>query len=82
MQRGTVSLTPEEAGLALQLVVADELPELLRVKLAGIRAGGESQLFSQDELESLLDLLPPPGVGDDVILKSLRKKISAFFNHS
>jgi len=74
MQRNVLNLTSVEAALLLELTRTD-LPELLKQKLEGIINTGQTQLFSQDEQEQLLDLLPPPTVQDPPTLRGLRERL-------
>ncbi len=60
--------------MLLELTQAD-LPELLKQKLEGVINTGQAQLFSQDEQEQLLDLLPPPTGQDSPTLKGLRERL-------
>jgi len=85
MYRGVVQLNSSQASLVFNLGVAELKDPLLRQKLTGVIEGeNRSQLvnLSRDEVERLLDLLPPPTMGEAEELRSVRHKLEQFLSKS
>lgn len=59
MRRGEISLTTEQRILLLSL---SRLPEDFQEKLEQVKASSKAEniFISEEELEKILDLLPPP----------------------
>ncbi len=78
MNRGMITLTDQELALAQAVLQAEASNTLLLQRLeAGSNTGAKSVSIecSEEDLEVLLDVLPPPHQQTDVVATTLRPKV-------
>ena len=83
MNRGSLKLTNDEARVILENVTNDLTDVLLRQKLSATAEniqGEQEMVLSQDDVERLLDLIPPPTVNDSLFLSESRNKLRFFLS--